>query len=190
MNQLTRLLDYAYKKGVVDASLVGDDFAIMEFLKRRKDPDTFGLLDTTYDISWREWRFIVTRWAFSNRMSSFAEKYLMVLTKPNYRMVPLVILQDFYTLGVWDWMENPNPMRIEVFKGRPHCHWGLVRGKALVRFTKEEKVSRTQEMIYDRIHRIEERGTVPWISRISYEAFSSEFWLLTRPIKPLEIDDY
>lgn len=189
IDQLMRFLDYVYKRGVEDASLVNDDFALQEYLDRRKDPDTFGFLDTAFDIDWREFRFVVTRWAFQRGQKTLAEKYLMKISKADFKAVSLAAIQDFYLLGVEHWMGYRNPMKIEVFKQRRNVHWDLVRGKSFTPFKKEERVSILQERMYDRIHRAEAKNE-SWLSKSAYEIFSSEIWKLTRPLLKEVPGDY
>lgn len=185
--QMLSLFDYAFKKGVLDAAEVRDDYYCSEFIRKRESSATFGTLDNPYDMDWREWKFTINRWCAKGKTRHLYLNFIDKINRPGYLMAIMPIVQDFYVLGIKEWAEYANPMPLEVFKTQSRVHWKPIEGRTMSKISNDRFVGMVQEFAYARAHKVEETGDS--ISSKSYEVFGIELWRATRPCRKIVIDD-
>lgn len=137
--QILRLFDICFKRGVLDACEHGDLDELRRFVDDKTDNWTFGVVGDDRDIDWREYRFVVYKWCRRTGLTVFAENYLMMIRKENIYWCLLPYCMRFYLLGVKEWIEYPNPTKIEIFKTISKGHWDLKNNMA--KFTKMDYIS-------------------------------------------------
>ena len=184
-----RLFDYCFKQGVLDACAVEDDYLVKEWLDRRKQDGSYGLLsdmDTEYD--WKRWRFTLFRWCRIAKMTTLGENYIDMIRKhSNFLFCVLPISMSFYLMGVEEWLEYPNPTNTALFKQKNKIHWKPVPDH-LKNITKDDFISYTQEFTYERqkLHAMaaeneDEETFKKDASDNAYNEFCTALWALTRP---------
>lgn len=177
ITQILALFDYAYKRGVVDAYEEGDDARCEKFVEEMSQSSEYGLLADDFRMSTREWKFIVGSWCHERRLIRLQTKYIERIYAKNHLAAILPVVQDFYVRGVKDWLEYPNPTRVEVFKNSSRAKW-LISGRDRKIMTPYDYASKVQEFCFNR-----ERRAIKGLEELPKEAFmnfSSEIWLSTR----------
>lgn len=184
--QILSLFDYAFKKGVVDAYETGDEFFCLDFINKRESTLTYGYLNYPYDMQWKEWKFAVGRWCeMAHGCRNLFHRHISRMIGSGYASALLPLVQDFYIMGIKEWLEYSNPLPLEIFKTQVKVHWKPIGDKTMRKMTKDEIVGLAQEFAYKRGHRSKELGDS--ISPSAYELFSSEIWRATRPIPKIVI---
>lgn len=120
---ILRLFDVCFKRGVIDARNMCDDYAVSEFVSKHKYRFTFGVIGEPEDIEWRSYRFVLYGWARGNGCSSIAENYVIMIRRLNYLWCLLPYCMWFYLMGAQEWLSFPDSSRIELFKMENRIHW-------------------------------------------------------------------
>lgn len=186
-SQMLSLFDYAFKRGVLDAAEMRDDYFCDDFIRRREKPSSYGILDSPYDMDWREWKFTINRWCAKGKLRQLYYSFIDKINRPGYLMVILPLVQDFYVMGIKEWREYSNPVPLEIFRSQSRVHWKPIDGKSMSRISNNQFVSYAQGFAYNRAHKAADGSDV--LSSKSYELFSIELWRATRPIPKITIDD-
>lgn len=174
--QLFSLFDFAYKKGVIDASEINDDVFCHDFLERRKAPDVFGTLDCPHEMDEDEWIFTVKRWCLTNHKKLLYDWLVSPSTCFSNFKVAYSVVQGFYVEGVKDWLEYENMNLIEVFKTRTGAKWGATLSIPGL----DKKVSMVQNICYQYEH------AYPAPAPRKYRNFGLDIWRLTRTVPKRE----
>lgn len=174
---ILKLFDCCFKRGVIDASEVDNEHWCHEFIEARHTQRDFSLLDVTDIYDWKEWRMILARWCRYSRNMKLCPEYLDRVYKENYYWSIFPIAMDFYILGIQEWLEYPNPYKLELFKFTPSVHWKPMPRKNLEKLTIDDKVSYIQQFAFDR-ERLDPEGNG------KYTNFAQDMWAYTRPLPP------
>ena len=122
---LLRLLDYCYKRGVVDASEVGDNYAVQDWYDEMLHSGKYGNVlfpEEVYD--WRRWRFTINKWAREQRLPYSCTDYIDSIRRAQgigFVIVPMTM--RFYLMGVGEWLEYTNDFALAMFKGKRCVRW-------------------------------------------------------------------
>lgn len=174
---ILKLFDCCFKRGVIDASEADNEHWCREFIEARRTQGDFSLLDVSDIYDWKEWRMILARWCRYTKNMKLCPLYLDKVYKENYYWSIFPIAMDFYILGVEEWLEYPNPYKIELFRYSASTHWKPMPRKGLQKITTDDKVSYVQQFAYERERLDPARGG-------SYVNFAQEIWAFTRPLPP------
>ena len=186
-SQMLSLFDYAFKKGVLDAADMRDEYYCTEFIRKRESTVSYGTLDNPYDMDWKEWKLTLNRWCAMGRLAHLYQNFIGRINRPGYLMVVLPITQDFYVMGIKEWLEYSNPRPLEVFRTQSKVHWKPIDGKTMSKIKNDNLVTLAQEFAYNRSHRVDELEDL--ITPKAYEVFGLELWKMTRPIPKVVIED-
>lgn len=163
---MLRLFDICYKQGVIDAYEMDDRSACEEFLQNTSGPKQFGLLSLPYDIKWREWLTILTRWALNNKMIRVVEHVFNAITTYNgYLAVVLPITFDFYVKGIKDYINNPTAWELSKFKNKLYAEWGGNTQRRMAHLVNDMQI-----MMFDRERNEEQPGV--GLTKTAYKTFS------------------
>lgn len=178
---IIRLLDFCYKKGVVDAAGVGDDFAIQDWFDSMHKTGKYGLVDfPEEECDWKRWRFFLLRWCRENRLSKVGYDYIDNLRKVSgfeYVIIPMTM--RFYLQGVKEWLEYPNEMGIVLFKSKWRQRWTTKVPSTMKNMKTDDFISLIQEFIYEfRQYPMEEMVDFP---SSNLDNFEYAMWQMTRP---------
>lgn len=159
MNSLMRLMYQCYRKGVLDACEMNDDFFCQEFVDRHTENGTYGVLYLEGDMSRNEWIFTLYMLCREKRMFPLYKNYLEeVRSSQGMYGVTFPILMDFYLLGVKAWLEYPNPIRRGPFMHEKRTKWMPTRDGRPISFTWIMLVDYTQRFCFDRKRHIENQS--------------------------------
>jgi len=145
---IIRFFDLCFKHGVIDAYEFSDNYEAKEFVQKHKEAWDFGVLGEPDDFDWEMWRFTLYRWGRMNRFMKLAENYIYRIIKKNYLWYILPFCMRFYLMGIEEWLEYPNPGRIEIFKSEGKVHWKQVPAH-LRKITTDDFISYMQEFAYE-----------------------------------------
>lgn len=126
--QVLRFFDVCFKQGVIDAAELGDDLGVKEFYDKRIADWGFGVVNGEQEMDWRAFLFTLYWWARKNHLTGFADNYLFKIRKKTYAWCIFPYCMRFYLMGVHEWLEYPNPVNLEVFKGKAKLHWSPKAG--------------------------------------------------------------
>ena len=115
--------DVVFKHGVIDACEFGNDLDAKEFLDARRADWEFARLGSGEKYDWQAFRYDMYWLARRASMKTFAESYLFKIRSKNYPWCILPYCMRFYLMGVQEWLNYPNPSRIELFKTINRNHW-------------------------------------------------------------------
>lgn len=174
---ILKLFDTCFKKGVQDAYEADNEHWCQEFIEARHTRGDFGLLDVTDSYTWGEWRMILARWCRYTKNMKLCPKFLDRIYTTNFYWAIFPIAMDFYILGIKEWLEYPNPLKLEIFKYESSVHWKPMPRKGLQKMSTDDKVSYVQEFAYER------ERTDP-DAHGKYTSFAQELWAFTRPLPP------
>lgn len=141
-----RLFDACFKQGVIDAGKLCDDISAREFVDKHKAAFTFGVLDDEEEYDWRAFRFVLYRWARLYKLNNLAENYILFIKSGSYLWALLPFCMQFYLMGIEEWLEYPDPGRLELFRHSIKIHWN--RNQPLRNFTKTDYISYMHEMAF------------------------------------------
>ncbi len=145
---IIRFFDLCFKHGVIDAYVFADDYGAREFVQKHKEAWDFGVLGEPDDFDWEMWRFTLYRWGRMNHFMKLAENYIYRITKKNYLWYILPFCMRFYLMGIEEWIEYPDPSKIEIFKNENKVHWKPVPPH-LRKITTNDFISYMQEFAYE-----------------------------------------
>lgn len=186
---LPNLFDYAFKKGVVDAYEMGNDYECREFIDKCRANSDFALLDMPdYVMTWREWRYHLTTWCRYAKIYKLSEELLDKITTINYAWVVFPVCMDFYLMGAEEWLENPNPIKIAEFKRTKKVHWKVV-AKHLQTMKRDDLLAYAQGFAYERIRHEANMEGKQLPNKLAYMTFCQAIWALTRPLPKREKPD-
>lgn len=118
-----QFFDLCFKQGVLDAYKYGDDYEARDFMDRHKEAWDFGVLGDPEDFDWELWRFTLYRWARRHHFMKFSQNFIYRIIRRNYLWYFLPYCMRFYLMGIEEWLEYPNPSKIELFKKEKKIHW-------------------------------------------------------------------
>lgn len=176
--QLVRLLDYCFKRGVLDAAELEDDYKAKDWLEARKKDWKFGLVYEDETIDWRRWRFFLLRWCRLARLGKLGETYIDRIYSKNIYFVCLNMTFRFYMMGVEEWLEYPNRNNTQIFKQESKIHWKPVP-QYLRKISTDDFISYLQEFAYE-YQNIEEAAKEDNPSDAAMASFCRSVWQLTR----------
>lgn len=177
--EIIRLLDFCYKRGVVDACEVEDDIAVEEWYRSMIGSGHYGLVCMEEEeCDWKRWRFFLLRWCRENRLSSLGYNYIDGIRKPTgflYLIIPMTML--FYLLGVKEWLDYPNPLGMAIFKSKVRMRWP--KDSLIKNMKNDDYISIIQEFIY----KLRKNPMVEMkkIQPSTYDNFEIAMWQTTRP---------
>ena len=126
---LLRLMDYCFKRGVVDSCEVGDNYAVQSWYDEMLHSGRYGLVgfpDEEFD--WRRWRFIIHKWAREQRFPYACTDYIDGIRKAQgmgFVIVPMTM--RFYLMGVGSGWSTRTSLRClcsrlrSLYDGRTRC---------------------------------------------------------------------
>lgn len=178
---VVRLLDFCYKKGVIDACNVEDDLAVQDWLDATHKKGRYGLVDfPDEECDWKRWRFFLLRWCRENKLSKLGFDYIDGIRKVSgfeYVIIPMTM--RFYLQGVKEWLEYPNGMGIALFKSRYRQRWTNKIPKNMKNMKTDDFISLIQEFIYEfRQFPMEEMTD---LRDSALDNFEYAMWQMTRP---------
>lgn len=145
---VVRFFDVCFKQGVIDACVFADDYGAQEFLKQHREKWDFGILGEPDDYDWEMWRFTLYRWARKHRYMKFSSDFIYRIVNKTYLWYFLPYCMQFYLMGIEEWLEYPNPVKMEIFKGENRIHWKPVE-RHLRKITTDDTISYMQEFCYN-----------------------------------------
>lgn len=146
---MVRFFDLCFKQGVLDAYNFADNYGAQEFVAKHKAEWDFGVLGEPDDFDWQMWRFTLYRWGRKAvGFKKFSENYIYKITRKNLWWCFLQFCMRFYLMGIEEWLEYPNPIGIQVFKGEGKIHW-TQQPRGLKKMTVNDFISYMHEFAYD-----------------------------------------
>lgn len=178
---VVRLLDFCYKKGVIDACGVEDDLAVQDWLDATHKKGKYGLVDfPDEECDWKRWRFFLLRWCRENKLSKLGFDYIDGIRKVSgfeYVIIPMTM--RFYLQGVKEWLEYPNEMGIALFKSRYRQRWTNKVPKNMKNMKTDDFISLIQEFIYE--FRQFPMDEMTDLRDSALDNFEYAMWQMTRP---------
>lgn len=180
--EIIRLLDFCYKKGVVDACGVEDDLAVKDWLDAMHKSGRYGLVDfPDEECDWKRWRFFLLRWCRENRLSKLGFDYIDGIRKATgfeYVIIPMTM--RFYLQGVKEWLEYPNEIGIALFKATTRQRWTPKVPSTMKNMRTDDYISLIQEFIYEfrQYPMVEMEDDFP---QSCLDNFEYAMWQMTRP---------
>lgn len=175
--QVLRLFDHCFKQGVLDACDFEDNMAARQWVEDRLSDGSFGLLsEVNTKFDWKRWRFVIERWCRDGNIGTLGTVYLdRVRYRSSYVYAIIPLSMRFYILGVEEWLEYPNNLRIEPFLSEPRIHWKPV-DRHLRKITEQDMLSLIQQFIYER----QDKGYPNDMTSSRYDSFALAMWTMTR----------
>ncbi len=135
-NSLIRLLDFCYKRGVIDAHYIDDEGKCREFINETSQVGKYGFIVYDYYMDWLEWQlrleFYAKLTSFRGALSHYFDRMNRFGTNFLSCCVPLA--QMYYNKGLKDYCDAPIENDIEKFKTINRAIWtggGLVQMNAI-----------------------------------------------------------
>ena len=120
--QVIRFFDLCFKKGVNDASEMGDDMAVRDFISQHKSNFSFGLL-TEPDVDWQYFRVHMYQLARVSHLGTLANNFIFRIIRKDPIWCLLPYCMQFYIMGMEEWLEYPSSTKLVLFNSQPRLHW-------------------------------------------------------------------
>lgn len=143
-----RFFDLCFKQGVYDAYDFADDYGAREFLEKHREAWDYGVLGEPDDFDWEHWQFTLYRWGRANRFTKFVQTFIYGITTKNLMWYVFPFCMRFYLMGIEEWLANPNPTKLELFRHEGKIHW-KVMPNSLRKMTTNDYISYMQEFVYE-----------------------------------------
>lgn len=118
-----RFMYLCFQRGVLDAYAAGSDLDTEEFYNDRMEDWGFATLTYPDYLDWKAFRSQLYWWAREHKMTVLAESYIFRIRTMNYTWCLLPYCMRFYLMGIREWLDYPNPARIEMFRQSTNAHW-------------------------------------------------------------------
>jgi len=175
---IIKFFDLCFKQGVVDAYEFHDDIEAREFVARHREAWDFAVLGQPEPYRWDEWRFTLFHWARrAHGLSGFAMNHIYQITKvcPQWFLLPHCMC--FYLMGIEEWLDYPEPTKIQIFLSKPKTHWKpMPLGQQ--KLDKNDIVICMQGFVYD--YRRVDEDLQPF-SAAGFDGYAQAMHALTRP---------
>lgn len=179
--EIVRLLDFCYRKGVIDAYSVGDDLSVQDWVDSTYKQGRYGLVEFPDDeCDWKRWRFFLLRWCRENRLTSLGFNYIDGIRKAagfEYLIIPMTM--RFYLQGVKEWLEYPNSAGLALFKSRYKQRWTNKVPQNMKNMKTDDFISMIQEYIYE--FRQYPMPEMTEMTDSCMDNFEYAMWEMTRP---------
>lgn len=145
--QVFKVFDLCFKRGVMDACELNDSYAAKAFVEKHSKNWTFGVLGDDLDYDWQMFRFQLYFMAKGAHLASISEQYLI---KIRNLMTPWCVLpycMRFYLLGIQEWISYQQPVVTEIFRLTPRMHWDPTA--KVKKFGRMDYISYLHQFCYD-----------------------------------------
>lgn len=142
------LLDWCYRLGVKHAREMNDEGASREFLDTHNEVGVYGFLSDGLNVGVLEWQLRLQKEARLTSMFGSMYQYFLRMGRygQNYLSCFLPIAQEWYNLGVQDYIDNPHACDYSVFNGKTRVRWTK---KGLQNIKPKEYVEMIQLQCFD-----------------------------------------
>lgn len=141
VSRLLTLFDRVYKLGVEDGYRHSHDEGLCrEHIETTNYPGNFGLIRDGFISDEIDWQLTLQREAKAMKIYEPIRKMFIRMgawARSNFYSCILPIAQDFYNMGVEDFLANPNADTITTFMGERRIWWG---GKRVDTYGYVEKI--------------------------------------------------
>lgn len=141
VSRLLTLFDRVYKLGVEDGyNNSHDEGLCREHIETTNYPGNFGLIRDGFISDEIDWQLTLQREAKAMKIYEAVRKMFIRMgawARSNYYSCILPIAQDFYNMGVEDFLANPNADTITTFMEERRIWWG---GKRVDTYGYVEKI--------------------------------------------------
>lgn len=141
VSKLITLFDRVYKLGVEDGYRYSHDEGLCrEHIETTNYPGNFGLIRDGFISDEIDWQLTLQREAKAMKIYEAIRKMFIRMgawARSNYYSCILPIAQDFYNMGVEDFLANPNADTITTFMEERRVWWG---GKRVDTYGYVEKI--------------------------------------------------
>ena len=178
--EIIRLLDICYKRGVIDACEMEDDYAVKDWYDCMKDGGRYGLVGFQDEkCDWRRWRFFLIRWCRDNRLTSLGYGCVdSIRTASGFVYVLIPMSMKFYMMGARDWLKYPNDIGMALFKATPRQKWEKDWPPSRM-MRNDDYILQIQEFIYELRNR--PLDGMKNVTERALDNFEYAMWQMTRP---------
>ena len=183
--KIVALLDFIYKKAIMDCIDKDDVHSCNKFLKEMKSGKKYGLIEFEYEMTWREWKNLLYFFCLRKRLNSVALIFDYINSMSTYYSVLLPVAMEFYLKGVSDFIECPyeddylrfSESRLEVW------------GKPDEARTRRRMMDDMLQLVMERRHRkiedpmLKAKSDLIEPSDTNYDAFTESMWRINEHIK-------
>lgn len=128
ISRLISLFDRLYKLGVEDGCRFGGDEGLCRsHIEATREPGSFGLVRDGYFSDALDWQLTLLRQAKAAKIYASVHRLLVRMGAwgaVNYLSCILPLAQDFYNLGLSDYLDNPGADSPVTFMGQRRRWWG------------------------------------------------------------------
>lgn len=142
------LLDWVYRLGIQHSRELNDEGASREFLDTHNEVGVYGFITDGYNVGVLEWQLRLQKEARLTSMFGSMYQYFLRMGRygQNYLSCFLPIAQEWYNLGVQDYIDNPHACDYSVFNGKTRVRWTK---KGLLNIKPKEYVEMIQLQCFD-----------------------------------------
>lgn len=170
--QLGNIFKFMYRRGINDADLHSDDLGMIhEHIEQTSYSETFGFLEHQTK-NWIYWRNRLTDQLETNKgCYRLLENYWLNMGrfKSNYQSVVLVAAQEFYNMGLRDYVTDPHKRDLEIYNDGEIKTW--IDGR---KFDGYKLRNLVQDICIRHMERIDEGEEDP-LTRNHYDVFMTAF---------------
>lgn len=178
--EIISLLDFCFRKGVLSAYEVGNDWQVKDWYDERLGNWSYGMVDyPDEEFDWRRWRFFLLKWCRENRLSMTTYELIDgVRVVQGMSYVLLLMTMRFYLLGVKEWLEYPNGAALAIFRSRRKQRWSNKVPEHMKNMKNDDFISLIQEFSYE--FRSNPVGDVAKLKQNAFTSFEMAMWTMTR----------
>lgn len=148
MLRMFGLLDWVYRLGIQHSRELNDEGASREFLDTHNEVGVYGFITDGYNVGVLEWQLRLQKEARLTSMFGSMYQYFLRMGRygQNYLSCFLPIAQEWYNLGVQDYIDNPHAYDYSVFNGKTRVRWTK---KGMLNIKPKEYVEMIQLQCFD-----------------------------------------
>lgn len=183
--QIIKLLDFIYKKAIMDCIDRDDVAACRQFVKTMHNKKAYGMIEFDYEMTWREWKNTLYFFCLKKRLYKVSLLLDFINSIYTYYAVILPVSMEFYLKGVEDYIACPYEGDYLRFSESPREVWGRPSAPKTNRRMMDDMLQMVLKRRHHKFDSLEAKAKSDLMepSPANYDTFTECMWRLGELLK-------